>query len=74
MLKIRLRRPGKSVKGRYHYKIVVIESKAARESKFTDELLIYSESIESARQTFNALQYVISNTSYVSINNISFFI
>ena len=38
MLKIRLRRPGKSVKRRYHYKIVVIESTRARESRFIDEI------------------------------------
>ncbi len=34
MLKIRLRRPGKSVKGRYHSKIVVIEAKRPRDSRF----------------------------------------
>ncbi len=38
MLKIRLRRPGKSVKRRYHYKIVVAEAKTARESKFVAQL------------------------------------
>ena len=44
MLKIRLRRPGKSVKGRYHYKIVVIESKSPRESKFTAQVGHYDPS------------------------------
>lgn len=38
MLKIRLRRPGKSVKGRRHNKIVVIETKLARDSKFVAEI------------------------------------
>jgi len=33
-------------------------------TKFTDEMLVYSDNIESARQTFNALKYVIANTSY----------
>jgi len=44
MLKIRLRRPGKSVKGRYHYKIVVTEAKSARESKFVVQLGYYDPS------------------------------
>jgi len=38
MLKIRLRRPGKSVKRRYHYKIVVVEARSARESKFVVQI------------------------------------
>lgn len=44
MLKIRLRRPGKSAKGRYHYKIVVVEARFPRESKFTDEIGYYDPS------------------------------
>lgn len=44
MLKIRLGRPGKSVKGRYHYKIVVIESKSARESIFAAQIGHYDPS------------------------------
>ncbi len=42
MLKIRLRRPGKLVKGRHHYKIVVIEARAARESKFSAQVGYYN--------------------------------
>jgi len=38
MLKIRLRRPGKLVKGRKHNKIVVTEAKNARESKFIEQV------------------------------------
>ncbi len=38
MLKIRLRRPGKSIKRRHHYKIVVTEARSARESKFVVQL------------------------------------
>lgn len=41
MLKIRLRRPGKSIKGRRHQKIVVTERAWARESKFVDEIGYY---------------------------------
>lgn len=41
MLKIKLRRPGKSVKGRHHYKIVVAEARSPRESKFSAELGYY---------------------------------
>ena len=46
MLKIRLRRPGKSIKRRYHYKIVVAEAKSARESKFVAQLGYYDPSRE----------------------------
>ena len=41
MLKIRLRKPGKAIKGRYHYKIVVAEAKTARESKFVAQVGYY---------------------------------
>jgi small subunit ribosomal protein S16 len=42
MLKIRLRKPGKSIKRRYHYKIVVTEAKFARDSKFVKQLGYYN--------------------------------
>ena len=44
MLKIRLRRPGKSIKRRYHYKIVVTEAKSPRESKFVAQIGYYDPS------------------------------
>jgi len=44
MLKIRLRRPGKSIKHRYHYKIVLAEAKTARESKFLVQIGYYDPS------------------------------
>lgn len=44
MLKIRLMKPGKSIKGRTHYKIVVTEAKAARDSKFVEQLGLYDPS------------------------------
>ena len=44
MLKIRLRRPGKSIKRRYHYKIVVTEAKRARESRFVAQIGYYDPS------------------------------
>ena len=44
MLKIRLQRPGKSVKRRYHYKIVVIEAKFARQSRFVAQIGYYDPS------------------------------
>lgn len=65
-MKLNLRISGKSlmlelpVKGGKRF----ISSETPSGTKFTDELLVYSENIESARQTFNALKYVISNTSY----------
>ncbi len=44
MLRIRLQRPGKSVKGRHYYKIVVIEQKKARDSSFKAQLGHYNPS------------------------------
>jgi len=44
MLKIRLRRPGKSVKRRYHSKIVVIEAKSPRDSRFKAQVGYYDPS------------------------------
>lgn len=41
MLKIRLMKPGKSIKRRYHFKVVVTESKRARDSRFTDQIGYY---------------------------------
>ncbi|MCF7907513.1 MAG: 30S ribosomal protein S16 [Candidatus Omnitrophica bacterium] len=42
MLRIRLQRPGKSVKGKRHYKIVVIERGRARDAGFKAELGYYN--------------------------------
>ncbi|MCK5392929.1 MAG: 30S ribosomal protein S16 [Candidatus Omnitrophica bacterium] len=42
MLKIRLRRPGKTVKGRTHYKIIICEAKYPRESKFVAQIGFYN--------------------------------
>jgi small subunit ribosomal protein S16 len=42
MLKIRLRKPGKSIKGRNHFKIVVAEARSARESKFVEQVGYYN--------------------------------
>lgn len=44
MLRIRLRKPGKSVKRRYHYKMVVIDSHCARDSRFVEEIGHYDPS------------------------------
>jgi small subunit ribosomal protein S16 len=44
MLKIRLRKPGKSVKRRYHFKIVVAEARSKRDSKFVDQVGWYDPS------------------------------
>ncbi len=44
MLVIRLRKPGKSVKRRYHFKIVVIEKPKAREGKFVEQVGYYDPS------------------------------
>ena len=43
-LRIRLRRPGKSAKRRYHYKIVVTERNRPRESAFVEEIGYYDPS------------------------------
>jgi small subunit ribosomal protein S16 len=44
MLRIRLMRPGKSIKARHHYKIVVIESEKARDANFIEQLGYYNPS------------------------------
>ncbi|OQX82053.1 MAG: 30S ribosomal protein S16 [Candidatus Omnitrophica bacterium 4484_70.1] len=44
MLRIRLRKPGKSIKRRYHFKIVVSEARKARESDFVEEVGFYDPS------------------------------
>ena len=44
MVKIRLMKPGKSVKGRYHHKIVVIEAGKPRDSRFTEQIGVYDPS------------------------------
>jgi small subunit ribosomal protein S16 len=41
MLRIRLRKPGKSVKGRRHNKIVVMEKGASRDGKFVEQIGFY---------------------------------
>jgi len=43
-LKIRLRKPGKSIKGRYHYKIVVDEARSKKEGKFVEQVGYYDPS------------------------------
>ena len=44
MLKIRLLKPGKSIKRRYNFKIVVMEGKSPRDSRFVDDLGYYDPS------------------------------
>lgn len=46
MLRIRLRRPGKSIKGRRHQKIVVTEKSRGRESRFVAEIGYYDPAKE----------------------------
>ena len=41
MLKIRLMKPGKSVKRRYHFKVVVAEARTPRDSKFVEQIGYY---------------------------------
>jgi small subunit ribosomal protein S16 len=46
MLRIRLRKPGKVSKGRYHFKIVVIERGKARDAEYLEQLGHYDPSRE----------------------------
>lgn len=46
MLRIRLRKPGKSIKRRYHFKIVVTEARSPRESRFLEQVGYYDPSHE----------------------------
>ena len=40
-LRIRLQKPGKSIKRRYHYKVVVMEARSPRQGRFVDEVGYY---------------------------------
>lgn len=44
MLKIRLMKPGKSVKRKCHFKIVVMEARKARDSNFLEQIGYYDSS------------------------------
>jgi small subunit ribosomal protein S16 len=44
MLRIRLRKPGKIAKGRYHFKMVVIEGSRSRDAEFIEQLGYYDPS------------------------------
>ncbi len=44
MVRIRLRRPGKVTKRRYHFKIVAIEKRNARDSEYLEQLGYYDPS------------------------------
>jgi len=44
MLKIRLMKPGKSVKRRHHFKIIIMEARRARDSKFIEQIGYYNPS------------------------------
>lgn len=46
MLKIRLMKPGKSIKKRHHFKIVVMDAKCARDSRFVEQIGYYDPSQE----------------------------
>lgn len=44
MVRIRLRRPGKTTKRRYHFKIVAIEKRNARDAEYLEQLGYYDPS------------------------------
>jgi small subunit ribosomal protein S16 len=44
MVRIRLRRPGKVTKGRYHFKVVAIEKRNARDAEYLEQLGYYDPS------------------------------
>lgn len=43
-VRIRLRKPAKPIKSRYHFKIVVSDSRESREGRFVDDLGYYDPS------------------------------
>jgi small subunit ribosomal protein S16 len=53
MLRIRLRKPGKTAKGRYPFKIVVIEGTRARDSRYIEQVGTYDP-------TQDALKFEVS--------------
>jgi len=44
MVRIRLRRPGKVTKRRYHFKVVAIEKRNARDAEYLEQLGYYDPS------------------------------
>ncbi|MFH1768539.1 MAG: 30S ribosomal protein S16 [Candidatus Omnitrophota bacterium] len=42
MLRIRLMKPGKPIKGRHHWKIVVIDGHSPRDSRFLEQIGYYN--------------------------------
>ena len=60
MLRIRMRKPGKPVKGRYHFKIVVIEMAKARDSRFLEELGYYDPTCRIAKINTERYEYWFS--------------
>ena len=44
MVRIRLRKPGKVAKGRYHFKMVAMEKRNARDSEYLEQLGHYDPS------------------------------
>jgi small subunit ribosomal protein S16 len=44
MLRIRMRKPGKIAKGRYHFKVVVIDGRRSRDARFVEQIGHYDPS------------------------------
>ena len=53
MLKIRLMKPGKSIKRRYNFKIVVMEARKARDSSFIAQIGYYDPSRKMLKMDLN---------------------
>ncbi len=56
-LTIRLSKPGKSIKRRYHFKIVVDEIRSKRDGKFVEEIGFYDPSYEPEMLKIDLVKY-----------------
>ena len=57
MVKIRLMKPGKSAKRRAHFKIVIMERKSARDSKFLEQIGVYNPAQKLLKIDLERYQY-----------------
>ncbi len=56
-LKIRLTKPGKSIKRRYHFKIVVDEARSKRDGRFVEQIGYYDPSCQPEMLKMNLNKY-----------------
>jgi len=56
MLRIRLRKPAKCIKHRYHFKIVVADARESREGRFVEEVGYYDPANDLLKMDLEKIQ------------------